>query len=67
METKSDKRYINKLIDPYEKFNLDQHNYVNDYLGIDKLGPVSIICGQSVSGKTNVLLNLLKHKLLFEY
>lgn len=31
------------------------------------MGPCTIICGQSNSGKTVVLNNLLKHKLLHEY
>lgn len=36
-------------------------------MGITKVGPINIILGQSLSGKTNLLLNIIKHKLLFEY
>lgn len=52
-------------IDPYS--SISSSDYVPDYLGINKLGPVTIICGQSNSGKSVILNNLFKHKLVHEY
>jgi septin family protein len=52
-------------IDPYS--SISQSDYIPKYLGIDKLGPVTIICGQSNSGKSVILNNLFKHKLVHEY
>ena len=63
----SDIQYINNEIDPYEKWSLDKKNYIPNYMGIDKIGPVSILTGQSTSGKSNLLMQLMKNKLIFEY
>ena len=59
--------FENKKIDPYEDFSLDKKFYKPNYMNISELGPISILCAQSKSGKTNLLLNILKNKLIFEY
>lgn len=56
---------IVKDIDPYS--TITSGDYIPNYLGIGKLGPVTIICGQSNSGKSVILNNLFKHKLVHEY
>lgn len=59
------KQYAIEDIDPYSTIN--KNDYVPNYLGFDKLGPVLIICGQSMSGKSVVLNNMLQKKLIHEY
>lgn len=59
------KQYSVEDVDPYG--SISGSDYVPDYLGIDRLGPVTIICGQSNSGKSVILNNMFKHKLAHEY
>lgn len=51
-------------IDPYD-FNI--YPYSKNFLGLSSLGPVTIICGQSNSGKSVILNNIFRYKLLHEY
>jgi septin family protein len=53
-----------KNIDPYD---YEEMKYEPNYLGIKKLGPVMIICGQSNSGKSVILNNIFRRKLIYEY
>lgn len=60
-----DNKYKVDLIDPYEQWY--KTDYIEDYLNLDSfdsLLPCIIISGQSKSGKTNVLLNLFKHRFI---
>lgn len=66
MET-SNKKYIVKDIDPYSTISGKPSEYIPDYLGIKSLGPVTIVCGQSMSGKSVLLNNIFKNKLIYEY
>lgn len=62
---KSNNNFLVEDINPYSSINND--DYCPDFLGIGKLGPVTIICGQSNSGKSVILNNLFKRKLVHEY
>lgn len=61
-----DKNYIVDDIDPYLK--ISRTMYKKNYLGLQNgLGPCMIICGQSNSGKSVILNNLMMHKFIHEY
>ena len=54
-------------IDPNTKITKDMYdpNYMN--IGKNFMPVCTLLIGQSNSGKTNLLVNLLIHKLLWEY
>lgn len=60
-------KYIVRDIDPYHNIIKKKESYIPEYLGLKKLGPVTIICGQSNSGKSVILNNIFEHKLIYEY
>ena len=53
------------LQNPYGE--VSKSDYEPEFLGIRELGPVMIISGQSKSGKSVILNNILRHKLIHEY
>jgi hypothetical protein len=64
---KLDSTYVVKDINPYEYISGYSSEYIPNYLGIKSLGPVMLIVGQSNSGKSVLLNNLFKKKLIYEY
>lgn len=65
METLS--AFVVQDIDPYSTWSGNPSGHIKKYLGISGLGPVCIIAGQSNSGKSVLLNNLFKKKLIYEY
>ena len=64
MET-GDKLWTVNEIDPNTKVTKDM--YDPNYMNINSLPVCTLLIGQSNSGKTTILVNLLIHKLLWEY
>lgn len=65
-ETSENKSYVVENIDAYNT-TVSKTQYDPEYLGIKSLGPVMIICGQSLSGKSVLLNNIFIKKLIWEY
>lgn len=59
--------WVVENINPYEYISGEKSDYIPKYLGIKSLGPVMLIVGQSNSGKSVLLNNLFKKKLIYEY
>lgn len=64
---KTNPAFVVENVNPYEYISGDKSDYIPNYLGIKSLGPVMLIVGQSNSGKSVLLNNLFKKKLIYEY